>query len=59
MKTFYVTHNVGKVKYLLSYHDGITAHKDGSPFFGVRCFNNKKKLHSYIKILKSEGYSEK
>lgn len=59
MKKFYVMYNVGRVKYLLNTHDGITTHKDGSPFYGCECFNNKKKLAARIAELKKDGYTEK
>lgn len=57
-KTFYVQNNIGKVKYLLNFHDGIQTHKDGSPFFDVRIFKNKKKLNEKIKELRLLGYKE-
>lgn len=58
MKRYYVTYNVGRVKYLLNTHNGVDTHADGSPFFGCECFNNKKKLAARIKELESEGYRE-
>lgn len=58
-KMYYLTHNVGKVKYLLSYHDGVQTHRDGSPFFGAETFKNKKKLEKRISDLQKEGYRYK
>lgn len=58
MKTFYVQYNIGKVKYAVSMHDGVSTHNDGSPFFGIYTTNNKKKLKAYTDKLKAEGYSE-
>ena len=40
--------NVGKVKYLVSYHDGTKFHKDGSEFFDIATFRNKKKKDAFI-----------
>lgn len=54
-----VMHNVGKVKYLVSFHDGIKKHNDGSNFYDIATFKNKVKLNNFIKRLKSEGYTEK
>ena len=51
--------NVGAVKYLLNFHDGIKTHKDGSVFYDIKCFKNKKKLNDKIKELVSLGYKEK
>lgn len=43
--------NVGKAKYVVSYHDGIKHHNDGSPFYDVAIFKNKKKKDNFIKQL--------
>lgn len=56
MKRFKVDYNIGKVKYLVSYHDGIKKHNDGSDFFDIECFSNKKKLNSFINDLIDKGY---
>ena len=59
MKTYYRQDNIGKAKYTISYHDGIEKHKDGSPFFGIAIFKNKKKLNTFVKKLVSEDYTER
>lgn len=58
MKTYYTMRDVGKAKYVVSFHDGVKTHSDGSQFFDVRIFHNQKKLHAFIDGLKSEGYNE-
>lgn len=58
-KTYNIQHNIGKVKYVVNYHDGIKTHKDGSPFFDIKTFNNKEKMNGFIDELKKKGYSEK
>lgn len=58
-KVYYVMHNVGKAKYVLNSHDGVQTHKDGSPFFGIEIFKNKKKLAAKIKQLTELGYKER
>lgn len=55
-KTYNLTHNVGRVKYLVSYHDGETTHKDGSPFYDVRTFSNKKLVSRFIREIEKLGY---
>lgn len=55
-KQFSLTMNVGKVKYFVKYHDGISKNNDGSAFFGGACFSNKIKLNKYMKSLEKEGY---
>lgn len=59
MKQFYLQQNIGTVKYLLNYHNGERTHKDGSPFFDIKGFSNKKKLESFTKGLVAQGYTEK
>lgn len=56
MKRFNLKFNVGKVKYLVSYHDGIKKHDDGGDFFDIACFKNKKKLNDFTKDLLQQGY---
>jgi hypothetical protein len=52
-------HRIGMAKYVVNYHDGVQTHKDGSPFFGIEIFSNKKKLNKFITQLKKEGYVER
>ncbi len=56
MKTYYQQNNIGKAKYVVSYHNGINTHNDGSPFFDIEIFSNKVKLNVFIKTLLSKGY---
>jgi len=58
-KTYNIQHNIGKVKYVVNFHDGVKTHKDGSPFFDMKIFKNKEKMNDFIKELKKKGYSEK
>jgi len=59
MKRFYVQTNIGHAKYVVNHHDGISKHRDGSDFFAIAIFKNKKKLASFISGLISSGYKEK
>ena len=43
MKRFYTQDNVGHIKYLVNYHDGVKKHLDGSDFFDIKTFRNKAK----------------
>ena len=56
MKRFYVQNNIGKVKYVVNYHDGNKTHRDGSDFFDIATFKNKKKLNAFVSSLVSKGY---
>jgi hypothetical protein len=51
--------NVGCAKYLINFHDGEKTHKDGSPFFDIKIFRNKKKLKVFTDELSKQGYQEK
>jgi len=57
MKNFNIRYNVGTVKYLVSYHDGIKKHGDGSKFYDIATFRNIKKMNRFISNLKNDGYS--
>lgn len=56
MKTFNIQQNIGTVKYVVNYHNGVSKHKDGSDFFDIATFNNKKKLSAFVAKLKRFGY---
>lgn len=57
MKTYRIIHNVGRAKYLVSYHNGEKFYQDGSAFFDLAIFNNKRKLDKFVKELIKQGYS--
>jgi len=58
-KEYNIMYNIGRAKYVVNSHDGIKTHRDGSRFFDVAIFKNKKKLNLYIKSLKENGYAER
>jgi hypothetical protein len=55
-KTYNIMYGVAKCKYLVNFHDGYKTHNDGSPFFDIKIFKNKKKLANFEKFLIQEGY---
>lgn len=55
-KNFRVQYNVGKIKYLVSYHDGEKKYPDGSPFFDIKSFKKKKNLKEFMNQLSEDGY---
>lgn len=57
-KYYKVNYNIGKVKYVVSFHDGIKTHKDGSRFFDIRTFKNKKVMNKFITDLVKDGYKK-
>jgi hypothetical protein len=59
MKTYREQQNIGKAKYTVSYHDGVKTHKDGSEFFDIAIFSNKKKKDAFVRTLESQGYRER
>lgn len=58
-KKFNVMYNVGKVKYLVNFHDGESTHPDGSEFFSIATFSNKKDFKKFQKKLCQDGYEER
>jgi hypothetical protein len=57
-KRFYQQNRVGSAKYTISYHDGKQKHKDGSDFYGIQIFRNKKDLEKFRSELLKKGYRE-
>ena len=57
-KKFYIQQNVGTAKYVVNYYNGVKKHGDGSDFYDIAIFSNKKKLDDFVKELKSKGYIE-
>ena len=57
-KRFTQQDGIGKAKYTISYHDGKQKHKDGSDFFGIQIFKNKKDLETFRNALLKKGYIE-
>ena len=55
-KRYNLMHNVGTIKYLVSFHNGESLHQDGSDFFNVATFSNKLKLAKFEKELVEKGY---
>lgn len=59
MKNYNVQTNIGKAKYVVSFHDGIKKYPDQSDFYDIRIFQNKKLLRQFIDSLTTDGYVEK
>ena len=57
-KRFKVGFNIGKAKYVISHHDGRQKHKDGSDFFGISIYKNKKAFEKGQEDLRKKGYIE-
>lgn len=58
MKQFHTMKNIGKAKYVINSHDGEKTHTDGSPFFDIAIYRNKKKFEAACKSLLAIGYQE-
>jgi hypothetical protein len=57
-KLYKLYYNIGKSKYVVSYYDGIKKHNDGSRFYDMAIFKNKRKLKQFIKELDSQQYQK-
>ncbi len=55
-KTYYTLYMGGRIKYTVSKHDGVSKHKDGSSFFDIAIFKNKKNMQQYVNDLEAKGY---
>ena len=58
-KVYYERDRVGSTKYTVNFHDGVSTHNDGSPFFDIALFSNKKKKNTFIEGLINDGYKER
>jgi len=56
MKQYNTMSNVGKAKYVVNMHDGIKTHNDGSNFYDISIFSNKKEMAAFVKKLQADGY---
>ena len=56
MKQYNIRYNIGKAKYVVNFHDGVKRHKDGSMFFDIAIFRNKKKMNQFVTKLKLDSY---
>jgi hypothetical protein len=52
-------YNVGRAKYVINFHDGISTHKDGSAFYGIYIFRNKRKFNAKILEMRRDGFIER
>jgi hypothetical protein len=57
-KVFNETQNIGRAKYVVNYHNGEKTHGDGSPFFDIAIFSNKRKKSRFVRGLRREGYKQ-
>ena len=55
-KRYNVMYGVGSSKYTVNFHDGKSKHKDGSDFFDIAIFKNKRDLAKKINDLTKQGY---
>ena len=46
-----IQYNIGKVKYIVSFFNGMKKHNDGSDFWDIACFHSKNKMNKFIKTL--------
>lgn len=58
-KQFYEQSNVGKCRYVVSYHDGAKSYGDGSPFYDISIFSTKREKDAFVRKLLAEGYRER
>ena len=57
-KAFRINPQIGKAKYSISAHNGVSKHKDGSDFWDILIFKNKADLERRAKYFRGEKYIE-
>lgn len=57
-KVYNTMFGVGKAKYVVNFHDGVSTHKDGSAFYDIALFSNKAVFIRFIQGLVRDGYKE-
>ena len=55
-KKYYLMENIGEAKYTVNFYDGKNKHSDGSDFYNIKIFKNKKKMNDFVKELVSKDY---
>jgi hypothetical protein len=56
---YHIRSNIGKARYVVSFHDGIKTHADGSEFYDIRIARNKRELNAFVSDLRRSGYVER
>lgn len=56
-KSFRSLCNVGRARYTVSFHDGVSKHGDGSPFFDIRIFANARARDAFCRDLVKQNYA--
>lgn len=56
-RTYYEQQNIGKCRYVVNYCTGESFHDDGSLFFDIHIFTNKRAKNAFVKQLVSDGYT--
>lgn len=57
-KIFTTWERIGRARYVVSFHDGTKRHADGSPFFDIRIFSNRRKLQQFENELRRAGFRD-
>lgn len=57
MASYRTSRNVGKARYVVSFHTGAKFHQDGSPFFDIQIFTNKRDAARFTRSLDAQGYT--
>lgn len=59
IRRYCVQNNIRRAKYVVSYHDGVKCHNDGSPFYDVSILRNKIDLKKCVQKLNEHGFKER
>lgn len=57
-KVYNIMYGIGSSRYVVNFHDGVKTHNDGSPFFDIAIYGNKRKMQAFVNRLRKIGYRE-
>lgn len=57
-KVYNIMYGIGSSRYVVNFHDGVKTHSDGSPFFDIAIYGNKRKMQAFVNRLRKIGYRE-
>lgn len=57
-KAYHTLQMAPRGRHVVSFHDGVKTHPDGSPFYDIRIFGRKRDAERFERELKAMGYTE-
>lgn len=58
LKRYRLQYRIGRARYVVSFHDGRKRHPDGSAFWDIRIFGNRRVCQTFLRTLWETGFTE-